>query len=66
MVRGVESRLPPRVTKLIRRKVMGLNHAIAPRRLKPFRAFLPDRLRGRLKGRASGKRLKDRIKRLAV
>ena len=42
---------------------MGLNHAIAPRRLKPFRAFLPDRLRGRLKGRASGKRLKDRIKR---
>ena len=42
---------------------MGLNHAIAPRRLKPFRAFLPDRLRGRLKGRVSGKRLKDRIKR---
>ena len=45
---------------------MGLNHAIAPRRLKRFRAFLPERLRGRLKGRVSGKRLKDRIKRLAV
>ena len=32
------------------RKFMGLNHAIAPRRLKPFRAFLPERLRGRLEG----------------
>ena len=38
---------------------MGLNHAIAPRRLKPFRAFLPERLRGRLKGRASVQRLKE-------
>ena len=45
---------------------MGLNHALSPRRLKRFRAFLPERLRGRLKGRVSGKKLRYRIKRLAA
>ena len=38
---------------------MGVTHTTPKRPLKPFRAFLPERLRGKLRGRTSGKRLRE-------
>jgi hypothetical protein len=38
---------------------MEANRTPPKRPLKPFRAFLPERLRGKLKGRTSGKRLSE-------
>jgi hypothetical protein len=38
---------------------MGVTHTTPKRPLKHFRAFLPERLRGKLRGRTSGKRLRE-------
>ena len=38
---------------------MAVNHTPPKRPLKPFRAFLPESLRGKLKGRTSGRSLKE-------
>jgi hypothetical protein len=38
---------------------MGVTHTTPKRPLKPFRAFLPERLRAKLKGRTSGGRLRE-------